>query len=200
MTKKHQSQKIIGVTLSLGPMPAFPPSATPEQKSSNADPVSSAFSRRYTFSKLMSTEISLANSLCCSSPFLLAEWLHLRAAGNPLQCSCPENPTDRGAWRVTVHGVAKSGTRLNNSAQHSPVQSYKGASVTLSRHPGGAQSQGWSRAVPEHVQPFEVSPVSPSKPGACLLNACFSAAKNQNRARAPSREETPDLHAVFLRL
>ena len=136
MTKKHQSQKIIGVTLSLGPMPAFPPSATPEQKSSNADPVSSAFSRRYTFSKLMSTEISLANSLCCSSPFLLAEWLHLRAAGNPLQCSCPENPTDRGAWRVTVRGVAKSGTRLNNSAQHSPVQSYKGASVTLSTSPG----------------------------------------------------------------
>ena len=27
---------------------------------------------------------------------------------NPLQCSCLENPTDRGAWRVTVHGVTKS--------------------------------------------------------------------------------------------
>ena len=26
---------------------------------------------------------------------------------NPLQCSCPENPIDRGAWRATVHGVAK---------------------------------------------------------------------------------------------
>ena len=25
--------------------------------------------------------------------------------GNPLQCSCLENPTDRGAWRATVHGV-----------------------------------------------------------------------------------------------
>ena len=32
--------------------------------------------------------------------------------GNPLQYSCPENPMDRGAWRVTVHGVAKSQTRL----------------------------------------------------------------------------------------
>ena len=30
--------------------------------------------------------------------------------GNPLQCSCLENPTDRGAWRATVHGVAKSDT------------------------------------------------------------------------------------------
>ena len=28
--------------------------------------------------------------------------------GNPLQYSCPENPMDRGAWRATVHGVAKS--------------------------------------------------------------------------------------------
>ena len=27
--------------------------------------------------------------------------------GNPLQYSCPGNPMDRGAWRVTVHGVAK---------------------------------------------------------------------------------------------
>ena len=28
--------------------------------------------------------------------------------GNPLQYSCLENPMDRGAWRVRVHGVAKS--------------------------------------------------------------------------------------------
>ena len=27
--------------------------------------------------------------------------------GNPLQYSCLENPTDRGPWRATVHGVAK---------------------------------------------------------------------------------------------
>ena len=28
--------------------------------------------------------------------------------GNPLQYSCLENSMDRGAWRVTVRGVAKS--------------------------------------------------------------------------------------------
>ena len=28
--------------------------------------------------------------------------------GNPLQYSCLENPLDRGAWRATVHGVAKN--------------------------------------------------------------------------------------------
>ena len=32
--------------------------------------------------------------------------------GNPLQYSCLENPMDRGAWWATVHGVAKSQTRL----------------------------------------------------------------------------------------
>ena len=32
--------------------------------------------------------------------------------GNPLQCSCLGNPTDRGAWRATVHEVTKRQTRL----------------------------------------------------------------------------------------
>ena len=30
--------------------------------------------------------------------------------GNPLQYSCMGNPTDRGTWQATVHGVAKSPT------------------------------------------------------------------------------------------
>ena len=32
--------------------------------------------------------------------------------GNPLQYSCLENPMDRGAWRATVHRVAKSQTQV----------------------------------------------------------------------------------------
>ena len=34
--------------------------------------------------------------------------------GNPLQCSCFENPMDRGAWWAPVHGVAKSQNQLSN--------------------------------------------------------------------------------------
>jgi len=34
--------------------------------------------------------------------------------GNPLQYSCLENPMDGEAWLVTVHGVAKSQTRLSH--------------------------------------------------------------------------------------
>ena len=32
--------------------------------------------------------------------------------GNPLRCSCLENPRDRGAWWASVYGVAQSRTRL----------------------------------------------------------------------------------------
>ena len=36
--------------------------------------------------------------------------------GMTLQCSCLENPVDIGAWRATVHRVAKSQTQLSNWA------------------------------------------------------------------------------------
>ena len=32
--------------------------------------------------------------------------------GNPLHCSCVENPMGRGAWWAIVHGVTKSQTRM----------------------------------------------------------------------------------------
>ena len=32
--------------------------------------------------------------------------------GNPLQCSCPENLRDEGAWWAAVYGVAQSWTLL----------------------------------------------------------------------------------------
>ena len=38
--------------------------------------------------------------------------------GNPLQCSSLENPTYRGAWRATVHRVAKSQTWLKWLSTH----------------------------------------------------------------------------------
>ena len=38
--------------------------------------------------------------------------------GNPLQYSCLENPMDREAWWATVHGVAKSRTRLELLSMH----------------------------------------------------------------------------------
>ena len=34
--------------------------------------------------------------------------------GNPLQCSCLEDPRDGGAWWAAVYGVTQSQTRLSN--------------------------------------------------------------------------------------
>ena len=39
--------------------------------------------------------------------------------GNPLQCSCLENPRDRGAWWAAVHGVAQGRTRLKRLSSSS---------------------------------------------------------------------------------
>ena len=44
--------------------------------------------------------------------------------GNPLQCSCLENPRDGGAWWAAVYGVAQSWTRLKQ-------QFGKGVNVSL---------------------------------------------------------------------
>ena len=38
--------------------------------------------------------------------------------GNPLQYSCLENPTDKGAWWATVHRVAKSQTQLKQFSMY----------------------------------------------------------------------------------
>ena len=37
----------------------------------------------------------------------------------PLQCSCLENPRDRGAWWAAVYGVAQSWTRLKRLSSSS---------------------------------------------------------------------------------
>ena len=39
--------------------------------------------------------------------------------GNPLQCSCLENPRDGGAWWAPVYGVAQSRTRLKRLSSNS---------------------------------------------------------------------------------
>ena len=63
----------------------------------------------------------------------MTERLHFRFSfsrtgegnGNPLQCSCLENPRDGGAWWAAVYGVAQSQTRLkrlsSSSSYHKPV-------------------------------------------------------------------------------
>ena len=39
--------------------------------------------------------------------------------GNPLQCSCLENPRDGGAWWAAIYGLAQSRTRLKQLSSSS---------------------------------------------------------------------------------
>ena len=42
--------------------------------------------------------------------------------GNPLQCSCLENPRDGGAWWAAVYGVTQSRTRLKRLSSSSTIE------------------------------------------------------------------------------
>ena len=42
--------------------------------------------------------------------------------GNPLQCSCMENPRDGGAWWAAISGVAQSRTRLKRLSSSSKLK------------------------------------------------------------------------------
>ena len=44
--------------------------------------------------------------------------------GNPLQCSCLENPRDGGAWWAAVYGVTQSRTRLKQLSSSKPNKGY----------------------------------------------------------------------------
>ena len=53
---------------------------------------------------------------------------------NPLQCSCLENPMDRGAWWATIHRVAKSRIGLKRLKAHghtADLKSVSGISILI---------------------------------------------------------------------
>ena len=58
--------------------------------------------------------------------------------GNPLQCSCLENPRDGGAWGAAVHWVAQSQTRLKRLSSSSSNDYWKGKIEDRRR-------RGWQR-------------------------------------------------------
>ena len=56
--------------------------------------------------------------------------------GNPLQCSCLENPRDGGAWWAAVYGVAQSWTRLkrlSSSRRYEHPSNYSVKSTMLEK-------------------------------------------------------------------
>ena len=61
----------------------------------------------------------------------MTKWLHFHFSlscigegnGNPLQCSCLENPRYRGAWWAAIYGVAQSQTQLKRLSSSSSSSS-----------------------------------------------------------------------------
>ena len=53
--------------------------------------------------------------------------------GNPLQCSCPENPRDGGAWWAPIYGAAQSQTQVKRVSSSSSSSScpHPGALINL---------------------------------------------------------------------
>ena len=55
--------------------------------------------------------------------------------GNPLQCSCLENPRDGGAWWAAISGVTQSQTRLKRLSSSSSILPYHCVSLLPSLSP-----------------------------------------------------------------
>ena len=64
--------------------------------------------------------------------------------GNPLQCSCLENPRDEGAWWAAVYGVAQSRTRLKRLSSSS-------SNITHMAERAFAEVWVFSEEVPAHT-------------------------------------------------
>ena len=74
-------------------------------------------------------DIDRSTMLCGSSQkSTLAVFRGGEGNGNPLQCSCLENPRDWGAWWAAAYGVTQSRTRLKrlSSSSSSSRASFKG--------------------------------------------------------------------------
>ena len=83
----------------------------------------------------------------------MTQWLHFHFSpscigegnGNPLQCSCLENPRDSRAWWAAVYGVAQSRTQLKRLSSSSSGSSGKGSACNagyLGSVPGLGSSPG----------------------------------------------------------
>ena len=92
--------------------------------------------------------------------------------GNPLQCSCLENPRDGGAWQAAIYGVAQSQTRLkwlssSSSSSSSRVQRHHSFSLEstsrilcLALPPGCPSVLGYLRISPHQLPSSLLAPLA----------------------------------------
>ena len=85
--------------------------------------------------------------------------------GNPLQCSCLENPRDGGAWWAAIYGVAQSRTRLKQLSSSSS-KNIKNLRKLVQRDPiNTTRTQDCSK--PQAAQPVRINVQTPIWNGYC---------------------------------
>ena len=99
----------------------------------------------------------------------MTERLHFHALegnGNPLQCSCLENPRDRGAWWAAIYGVAQSRTQLKQLSSSSmlPYNSNKKVNSNIKNINYAAAAKSL-QSCPTLCEPIDGSPPGSSIPG-----------------------------------
>ena len=88
--------------------------------------------------------------------------------GNPLQCSCLENPRDSGAWWTAVYGVSQSRTRLKRQQQqYLPANSADPWGACLISGPWSGLLFPGSRDSQSRKRPMGVCGASAAPPHVC---------------------------------
>ena len=128
--------------------------------------------------------------------------------GNPLQCSCLENPRDGGAWWAAVYGVSQSRTR---AAAAKSLQSCPTLCDPIDGSPPGSPSLGFSRQEDWSGLPFP-SPMHESENESEVAQSCptfmtpWTAAYQAPPSMGFARQEywsgvpLPSLHSLLLLL
>ena len=106
--------------------------------------------------------------------------------GNPLQCSCLENPRDGRAWWAAIYGVAQSQTRLKRLSSSRTVTLQAPLSMGFSRQeywsgllfpfPGDLPDPGT-----EPTSPVSTALQADSLPGFSLVKTTFKTVKNKQK-------------------
>ena len=124
---------------------------------------------------------------------------HGEGNGSPLQYSCLENPTDRGTWWASIHGVTKSQTRLWLTHTHThTTHTYIYACITWHSSCPSVETGVWGPTLDVLVFqscPTLCDPIDCSLPGSSVheilqarilewVAAPFSRGSSQRRYRA----------------
>ena len=109
--------------------------------------------------------------------------------GNALQCSCLENPRDRGAWWAAVHGVAQSWTRLKWLGMHACMGEGNGNALQCSclENPRG---RAWWAAVYGVAQsPIRLKRLSSSSSSKAVLDSAWGHENMYGPRHSPALRE-----------